>query len=87
MSISHMIISFMRRLLPARNLCDRISALRTDLAVDIKRLRSPIVIERIPANFYGYGEYLSIAILLRSPLSLPPDLLSDDELLARLEEF
>ena len=78
-----MIISLLRRLLPARNLGDRFFA----LSLDIKRLRSPIVIERIPANFYGYGEYLSIAILLRSPLSLPPDLLSDDELLARLEEF
>lgn len=61
-----MIISLLRRLLPARKLCDRISA----LSLDIKRLRSPIVIERIPSNFYGYGEYFSIAIMLRSPLSI-----------------
>ncbi|MEM1427059.1 MAG: hypothetical protein AAGF75_10970 [Cyanobacteria bacterium P01_H01_bin.130] len=82
-----MIISFIRRLWPARNLGDRFFMWRTDLAIDIRRLRSPIVIEHIPTNFYGYGEYLSIAILLRSPLGPPPKRLSDDELLARLEEF
>ncbi len=63
-----MILSFIRRGFPVRNLCDRFFSWRYDLVIDIKRLRSPIVIERIPASFYGHGEWFSVAFLLRSPL-------------------
>ena len=59
-----MIITFLRRQLSARIHCA------------FRPLRFPFILERIPSDFYGPGEYFSFAVMLRSPWS--PEMLWDE---------